>query len=199
VKRHAKTADACHDVRVKPLVCACLFLVACKGESKPATAEQAKPGEATKVERGRSAPPALPDTPEGRRGDRPRLPNEQPRDWTDPDVRDEMRAKMEERRKAREAALDTNKDGVVSDEERQARLKPMIERFDQNDDGKLTPEELAASDRRMGFDDPAAIDTDKNGEISLKELDTAITQRRAEMRARWRGRNGGSAAGVGPD
>jgi type IV secretory pathway VirB10-like protein len=186
---------------VKPLVVACLLLVACKEESKPA--EQAKPAEATKVERGRGPAPALPDTPEHRRGDRPRLPeqdaDEQPRDWSDPAAREEMRARMEERRKRREAALDTNKDGVVSTEERQARLKPMIERFDQNDDGKLTVEELASSDRRMGFDDPAAIDTDKNGEISLGELDAAITQRRNDMRARWRGRNGGSADGVGPD
>lgn len=114
-------------------------------------------------------------------------------------MREEMRERMEERRKQREAALDTNKDGVVSPEEKQARLKPMVERFDQNNDGKLTPEELASSDRRMGFDDPTAIDTDKNGEISLGELDAAITQRRTEMRARWRGRNGGSAQGVGPD
>jgi len=109
-----------------------------------------------------------------------------------------MRERMEERRKAREAALDTNKDGVVSPEERQARLKPMIERFDQNGDGKLTPDELASSDRRMGFDDPTALDTDKDGEISLKELDAAVTARREEMRTRWRGRGGGSA-GVGPD
>ena len=114
-------------------------------------------------------------------------------------MREDMRAKMEERRKAREAALDVNKDGVVSPEERHARLQPMLERFDQNNDGKLTPDELASSDRRMGFDDPTAVDTDHNGEISLSELDAAVTQRRAELRARWRGRNGGSADGVGPD
>jgi Ca2+-binding EF-hand superfamily protein len=175
-------------------------VVACKGESKPAPAGEAKPAEATQVERSRPGPaPSLPDTPESRRGDRPRLPNEDPRDWSDPEVREDMRERMEERRKLREAALDTNKDGIVSPEEKQARLKPMIERFDQNNDGKLTPEELASSDRRMGFDDPVALDTDKNGEISLGELDAAITQRRTEMRARWRGRNGGSAQGVGPD
>jgi hypothetical protein len=203
VKQRAKTAGACHDVWVKVLLCACFFVVACKGESKPAPADQAKQAEPTKVERGRPAPPSLPgqaDTPEDRRGARPRLPDrEDARDWTDPEVREEMRAKMEERRKAREAALDTNKDGVVSPEERHARLEPMIKRFDQNNDGKLTPDELASSDRRMGFDDPTAIDTDKNGEISLAELDAAVTARRAEMRARWRGRNGGSAQGVGPD
>jgi hypothetical protein len=191
---------------VKPLLCACLFVLACKSESRPAPAGEAKPSEATKVERSRPRP-SLPDSPatadENR--PRPRLPDgtrdgtREPRDYSDPAVREEMRTRMEERRKLREAALDTNKDGVVSPEERQARLKPMIERFDQNSDGKLTPDELASSDRRMGFDDPAALDTDKNGEISLAELDAAVTARRDEMRARWRGRGGGSAQGVGPD
>ena len=114
-------------------------------------------------------------------------------------MREDMRTRMEERRKQRDAMLDTNHDGVVSPEERQARLKPMIDRFDQNGDGKLTPDELASTNGRMGFDDPAAIDTDHNGEISLSELDAAVTARREEMRARWRGRGGGSAQGVGPD
>lgn len=186
---------------MKPLLCACLFVVACKGEeAKPAPAASAPSEAATKVERSRPRPslPDSPNTPDERR-ERPRLPRENPRDWSDPEAQEEMRARMEERRKAREAALDTNKDGVLSPEERQARLRPMIDRFDQNGDGKLTPDELASSERRMGFDDPAAIDTDKNGEISLSELDAAVTQRRAEMRARWRGRGGGSAQGVGPD
>ncbi len=173
-------------------------MIACKGEeSKPAPAAT-KPSEATRVERGRPRP-SLPDgtdTPDEQRH-RPRLPEETPRDWSDPEVQEEMHARMEERRKAREAALDTNKDGVISPEERQARLVPMLERYDQNGDGKLTPQELASSNRRMGFDDPDAIDTDKNGEISLQELDAAVTQRRAQMRERWRGRNGGSAQGVG--
>jgi hypothetical protein len=184
-------------------LCACLFLVACKGEeAKPAPATP-KPEEATKVERSRPRPslPPTSDTPDSERV-RPRLPDgaREPRDYSDPEEREEMRARMEERRKQREALLDTNKDGVVSPEERQQRLRPMIDRFDQNDDGKLTVDELASSDRRMGFDDPAAVDTDKNGEISLAELDAAVTARREQMRARWRGRGGvGSAEGVGPD
>jgi Ca2+-binding EF-hand superfamily protein len=180
-----------------------LFVLACKSESKPAPAGEAKTEEATKVERPRVPRPSLPDSPATSDDNRPRprLPDgaREPRDWSDPAAREEMRARMEERRKMREQALDTNKDGVISPEERQARLKPMIERFDQNSDGKLTPEELASSDRRMGFDDPAAIDSDKDGEISLKELDAAVTARRDQMRARWRGRGGGSADGVGPD
>ncbi|HEY5923229.1 MAG TPA: hypothetical protein VIV11_16230 [Kofleriaceae bacterium] len=194
---------------MKALLCACLvatlFGVACKGEEKKAAPAADQPSEATQVERSRTPRPSLPDpgssdTPDDRRP-RPRLPDgaREPRDYSDPEAREEMRERMEERRKLREAALDTNKDGIVSPEERQARLQPMLKRFDQNDDGKLTPEELASSDRRMGFDDPAALDTDKNGEISLAELDAAVTARREQMRARWRGRGGGSADGVGPD
>jgi hypothetical protein len=164
---------------VRALLCACLFLVACKTEESKPSAAESKPPEATKVER-------------------PRL-EEQPRDWSDPAVREEMRVRREERRKAREAALDTNKDGVISPEEKLQRLQPMVDRFDQNGDGKLTPAELASSNRRMKFDDPAAIDTDKDGVISLSELDAAVKARREQMRARWRGRGGGSAVGVGSD
>jgi Ca2+-binding EF-hand superfamily protein len=75
-------------------------------------------------------------------------------------------------------------------------VKPLLERFDQDSDGKLTPDELSQSDRRMGFDDPAALDKDKNGEISLIELDTAVTARREQMREKWRGRQG---AAIGAD
>ena len=177
-------------------------MVACKGEdSKPASTAHKADDEPTQVERSRPTPrPSLPtDTPEAERP-RPRLPDgaREPRDYSDPAVQEEMRARMEERRKRREEMLDTNKDGVVSPDERQARLVPMLERFDQNNDGKLTPEELAHSNRRMAFDDPAAVDTNKDGEISLAELDAAVTARREQMRSRWRGRNGvGSAEGVG--
>src|SRR5690606_20455603 len=99
------------------------------------------------VERSRPRP-SLPDVPtaEAERP-RPRLPDgaegpegrerRERRDWRDPSVREEMRARMEERRQMREAALDTNQDGVVSPEER---LKPVVERFDANGDGKLTVE-----------------------------------------------------------
>lgn len=185
-------------------MCACLFVVACKGEeSKPAPAAK-KPSDATPVERSRPRP-SLPETPEAvaPAPDRPRpqLPQrETPRDYTDPEVMEEMQARWEERRKRREEMLDTNKDGVVSPEERHARLQPMVDRLDKNGDGKLTPDELSGSGRhRMRFDDPAAVDANKDGEISLAELDAAVTERREKMRARWRGRGGGSADGVSRD
>lgn len=108
-------------------------------------------------------------------------------------MREEMHARREERMAKREAMLDTNHDGVVSDEERVKRMEPLHDRLDANGDGKLTPDELASSQRRMRFEDPAAVDENKDGEISLAELDKALKVRREQMRARWRGRGGGSA------
>ena len=183
---------------VRLLLCALLLASACKSEKKASPSEAATP---TEREQDKSAAvsgarrPALPTDgdPVGS-GARPQLPVQE-RDWNDPAVRAEWDEKREERRKRIEAQLDTNKDGVVSPEEHSQRVKPMLERFDQNDDGKLTPDEMAQSDRRMGFDDPAAIDTDKNGEISLIELDTAVSARREKMREKWRGRQGGAFKG----
>jgi hypothetical protein len=131
--------------------------------------------------------------------ERPRLPGDdgEPRDWSDPGTREEMRAMREQRRKEREAQLDTNKDGVLSPEEKAQRVAPMLKRMDANGDGKLTPDELSSSDRRMGFDDPAAVDTDKNGEISLVELEAAVTARREKMREKWKGRGGRGGMGGG--
>ena len=181
-------------------------MVACKGEESKPTPAAKKQSDATPVERSRPRP-SLPEsaapeaaTPEPRRP-RPQLPErEMPRDYTDPDVMEEMHVRWEERRKRREEMLDTNKDGVVSPEERHARLQPMVDRLDKNGDGKLTPDELAGTGRRrMWFEDPSAVDTNKDGEISLAELDAAVSERRQKMRARWRGRGGGSAEGVGPE
>ena len=128
----------------------------------------------------------------------PTTPREQPRDYADPEVREEMEQRRDERRKAREAQLDTNHDGVVSPEERRERFRPMLDRFDTNHDGKLTVEEFASSEHRM-ISDPAAMDTDHDGVISLQEIDTAMTQRREQLRAQWRGRHGGGSGSDGPD
>ena len=186
---------------MKAAICAALVLVACKSESKPAEKAEEKPTPTEVAPKQARPRPTLPSDTAGSgggpSGELPTLPDPQARDWSDPAVREEMRAMREERRKQREEALDTNKDGVLSPEEKAQRVAPMHERLDADSDGKLTPDELAASDRRMGFDDPAAVDTDKNGEISLIELEAAVTARREEMRKRWRGRGRGQA-GFGP-
>jgi len=102
-------------------------------------------------------------------------------------------AGREERMKEREAELDTNHDGVVSEDERAAGMKKraemMRQKLDTNSDGKLTPDELAAAKGRMKFDDPAALDTNHDGDISVDELQAA-------MKARWDKwhANGGSGA-----
>jgi len=172
-----------HDASVKRILIACLFVVACKDKEE---AKSAAPAE---------TPPTA--TTPSARPPRPSLPaQEQPRDWNDPAAREQMRVRREERRKDREQMLDTNKDGTVSPEERRERLRPMMDRMDQNHDGKLTVEELSQVKGRVAFDDPKAIDTDHNGEISITELDTAVTARREEMRQAWQHRREGSA---GPD
>lgn len=172
-----------HHRVVRVLLCALLFAAACKTD-KPTVDNNTKT--ATPVEKDHpptrtTPPPSLPQP------DRPRIDIPEPRDWSDPAVREEMEARRAEREARMKEMLDTNKDGVVSPEEQAQRAKPLFDRLDANADGKLTPDEIASSDRRMGFDDPAAIDTDKNGEISLGELNAANMERRQRMRERWRG------------
>jgi Ca2+-binding EF-hand superfamily protein len=86
----------------------------------------------------------------------------------------------------RMARMDTDGDGKISDEEREAAMKErtakMRARLDTNGDGKLTPDELANAKGRMKFDDPAALDTNKDGDISADELEAGMKARRDEMR-----------------
>lgn len=99
-----------------------------------------------------------------------------------------------ERRARMMKELDTNGDGVISDDERAAGHKKRIEgmraRLDTNGDGKLTPEELAAATGRMKFDNPTELDTNKDGDISADELDAAMKTHRG-------GRHGGVENGSG--
>ena len=176
-------------------LCSLVFLLGCKTDSKPAEKSEGEPAASTPPASQARPAPRLPDqgTPAGSGSD-----DGQPRDWADPAQRDQMRELREQRRKEREAALDTNHDGVLSPEEKAQRVAPLFKRLDGNGDGKLTPDEIAGSDRRMAFSDPAAIDTDKNGEISLVELEAAVTAKREEMREKWKSRGRG-AAGLSDD
>ena len=59
----------------------------------------------------------------------------------------------------------------------------MHARLDADGDGKLTPAELANAPGRMHFDDPAALDTNHDGDISADELAAAMQARRDQRRA----------------
>jgi hypothetical protein len=104
-------------------------------------------------------------------------------------------------RRRRDARLDTDGDGVVSGEERDAALKDrmmnMRSRLDTDGDGKLSPDELAHARGRMRFDDPAALDTNHDGDISADELAAGFRARREQLR-NARGSGGGSAGGTTP-
>jgi len=97
-------------------------------------------------------------------------------------------AGREQWRNRRNARIDTDGDGVISDAERDAamreRIAGMRARLDTDGDGKLTLAELANASGRMHFDDPAAIDTNHDGEISADELAAAMKARRDERRGR---------------
>lgn len=185
-----------HHRLVRALLCALLLTAACKAD-KPAADKGATP-----VEKSTTPAGGVQDPPSTAHRERPQLPRAdipETRDWNDPAVREEMEQRRAEREQRMKEQLDTNKDGVVSPEERAQRAKPLFDRLDENQDGKLTTDELANNTkRRMQFDDPSAIDTDKNGEVSLTELEAAMTARREKMRERWRG-GGPAHVGAGSD
>ena len=91
----------------------------------------------------------------------------------------------------------------MSDEDRAAMMKQRAEmlrkRLDTDGDGKLTPAELgAAASGRIRFDDPAAIDTNHDGDISADEL-VAAMKARADLRRTHRAGSGGPGAAEGSD
>jgi hypothetical protein len=158
---------------IKQLSCAValVFAVACKTDPPAPSAPGATPeGPAGKVRSAKidvkpvePAKPALPDEP--RAGD--------------PAARQAWR----DRRNAR---LDSDGDGVVSDAERAAAMHDRVvnlhARLDADGDGKLTPAELGNARGRMRFDDPAALDTNHDGDISADELAAGLKARRDQRR-----------------
>ena len=99
------------------------------------------------------------------------------------------------------AELDTDGDGDLSPQElaaaRTKRAEEMRGRFDTDGDGKLTADELGQARMfRGGRGDPAALDTDKNGEISSQELEAGMSSMRNRFRRDWDNATGkGSGAG----
>jgi hypothetical protein len=160
------------------IAAALVFAVACKTDA-PSSGSAAPVGEGTSG-KARSAKidvkpvsPALPSAPAG--------------SDDQPSADDQSRgpfAGRDEWRKRREAKIDTNGDGVISDEERTAAMRERVgrmhARLDADGDGKLTPAELANAPGRMHFDDPAALDTNHDGDISADELAAALKARREQ-------------------
>jgi hypothetical protein len=100
------------------------------------------------------------------------------------------------------AGTDSGSGSVDRNARRHERAQAMHDRLDKNGDGKLTPDELANAEpepghRAMRFDDPAAIDTNHDGDISVDELEAAMQARRDKMRAMWRGRHGSDGSDSG--
>jgi hypothetical protein len=166
------------------IAAALVLAMACKTES---AAPGAKAPEGDSTTKARSAkievkpvPPALPEAPQA--GDPPASVPRSENRRGDGD-RDEWRQRREARREAR---IDIDGDGTVSDEERAAvmqdRLAVRRTRLDTNGDGRLTPDELASAPGRMRIDDPAAIDTNRDGDISTDELAAAMKARRDQRR-----------------
>ncbi len=100
-------------------------------------------------------------------------------------------------RRRRNAGVDTNGDGVISQEERDAAMREratgMHSQLDTDGDGKVSPAELANARGRMRFDNPAELDTNGDGDISADELAAGLKARREQRR----GAAGSAAPGAG--
>ena len=160
----------------------------CKTDQPAATAAAAKPA-SDDTAAARPAPATPP--PAASAPTRPPALPEPPAAAADDDSRRDFRK--------RRGAIDSDGDGVISDAERAAavrnRATAIQTRLDADGDGKLTPAELAsARGRMMRFDDPTALDTNHDGDISADELAAGMQARRDQRRAD----HTGSAAAAPP-
>jgi hypothetical protein len=183
-----------------PLLASLVLVTACKTDKAESTSESSATSTEPSTHAGRSGKIDLPrrGTPslEGDQA-RPALPDDQNLS------REDRKAAREERRKEREAEMDTDKDGKVSAEElaaaRTIRIEAMKKRFDADGDGKLSVAELQKSPMAGRLGDVSAIDVDGNGEISTEELQKAMEEMRQKMRnSVGVGRRGGWSTGDDP-
>jgi Ca2+-binding EF-hand superfamily protein len=138
------------------------FLIACKTDGSTATpaadqpaAPSSGPARSAKID----PPPQRPALPQGEAGSA---------------GGDARRERWEERRKERMAKLDTDGDGEISDQEREAardvRQKSMLDRFDKNKDGTLDETERAEIRRERSAEMHKRLDRDGDGTLTLDEL-----------------------------
>ncbi|MBA3498769.1 MAG: hypothetical protein M4D80_11560 [Myxococcota bacterium] len=188
----------------------------CKTDA-PASSEKSRTTEAPSNAKPRSGKIDLPTLPQQPTPNAPAIDND------DDDDRAVSRQAREERRRQRMGDADTNGDGEISDEERQAarakREQEMKDRLDANKDGVVSEEERnnamrqRAVDMHARFDKDgdgkvssveleaapfgrfdASADTNNDGQVSVDELDTAIRERRQGGAFR-RGRRRGGGSG----
>lgn len=171
---------------IGPVLLAALAFAGCKKDpepAKPAGSEAASnvstsSPEVKRPERSRPDLPVLP-----RR--RPELqPGQQPGDVGPPGMmadgerptREEMLARRDARRREMLEMYDADHDGQLSDEERnlmhEARMSGVVQRLDDDGDGRLSRTELSEmrTSARRPMPDFDALDTDKDGFISVEEL-----------------------------
>ncbi|HEU4734553.1 MAG TPA: hypothetical protein VFT22_41970 [Kofleriaceae bacterium] len=164
------------------LLAALVVATACKGDAPaPASSAPGKDGSSTarsaRIDIKPALPPALPASPpSGASEDQPARGSS------------DSNAAQDDARQRRNARMDSDGNGVVSNDERAAALHERAttyrQRLDVDGNGKLSYEELAnAPGRRMRFDDPAALDTDHDGDISVDELAAGLKARREQRRA----------------
>jgi hypothetical protein len=177
------------------IVAALVFAIGCKTDA-PSSAKSTPAGDdpTAKSRSGKiDIKPVKPALPSTAAPTAPSLPAEDP-----PRADDSPRAAdapdSKDLRRRRNAAVDTNGDGVITPEEREAAMQTratgMHTRLDSDGDGKLTPAEMANARGRMRFDNPSELDTNHDGDISADELAAGLKARRAQRRDA-----AGSAAG----